>query len=140
MSTPGNETLVAAVIATQISALQIEGQGIPLLPEGDCLGQSSSVHSRRAVRLRVAVSCRLAGAVRVVRGWTVETVTVTIDLPVYAPLSSTVRALEAARDAQTDPEAKQALAVAAALASRGLMENLARSLRLPADKTNWPAA
>ena len=29
-----------------------------------------------------------------------ETITVTLDLPVYAPLSSTVRALEMARDAQ----------------------------------------
>ena len=58
-----------------------------------------------------------------------ETITVTLDLPVLAPLSSTVRALEAARDAQADPKAKQALAMATALASRGLMETLARSLR-----------
>ncbi len=69
-----------------------------------------------------------------------ETITVTLDLPVYAPLSSTVRALEAARDAQTNPEAKQALAVAAALASRGLIETLARSLKRPPDKTSQPAA
>jgi hypothetical protein len=69
----------------------------------------------------------------------VETVTVTIDLPAYAPLSSTVRALEAARDAQTDPKAKQALAVVAALASRGLVDTLARSLKRPPDKSQ-PAA
>jgi len=60
-----------------------------------------------------------------------ETVTVTIDLPVLAPLSSTVRALELARDAQADPKAKQALAAAAMLASRGLVETLARSLKQP---------
>ena len=70
----------------------------------------------------------------------VETVKVTIDLPVYAPLSATVRALEAARDAQTDPEAKQALAVVTALASRGLVETLARSLKRPQDKKTQPAA
>jgi len=70
----------------------------------------------------------------------VQTITVTLDLPVYAPLSSTVRALEAARDAQTDPEAKQALAVVAALASRGLVETLARSLKRPPDKTSQSAA
>jgi hypothetical protein len=70
----------------------------------------------------------------------VETITVTLDLPVYAPLSSTVRALEAARDAQTDPETKQALAVVAALASRGLIETLARSLKRPQDKKTQPAA
>ena len=69
-----------------------------------------------------------------------ETITVTLDLPVYAPLSSTVRALEAARDAQTNPEAKQALAVATALASRGLVETLARSLKRPPVKTSQPAA
>ena len=69
-----------------------------------------------------------------------ETITVTLDLPVYAPLSSTVRALEAARDAQTDPETKQALAVVAALASRGLVETLARSLKRPPDKTSQSAA
>jgi len=59
----------------------------------------------------------------------VETITVTFDLPVYATQTSTVRALEAARDAQADPKAKQALAMAAALASRGLIETLARSLK-----------
>lgn len=64
----------------------------------------------------------------------------TIELPVYAPLSATVRALEAVRDAQTDPEAKQALAVVTALASRGLVETLARSLKRPPDKTSRPAA
>lgn len=69
-----------------------------------------------------------------------ETVKVTLDLPVYAPLSATVRALEAARDAQTNPESKQALAVATALASRGLIETLARSLKRPVDKTRQPAA
>ena len=69
-----------------------------------------------------------------------ETVRVTLDLPVYAPLSATVRALEAARDAQTDPEAKQALAVVAALASRGLVETIARSLKRPPDKASKPAA
>lgn len=69
-----------------------------------------------------------------------QTVKVTIDLPVYAPLSATVRALEALRDAQTDPEAKQALAVVAALASRGLVETLARSLKRPPDKKTQPAA
>jgi hypothetical protein len=68
-----------------------------------------------------------------------ERTTVTLDLPVYAPLSSTVRALEAARDAQTDPGAKQALAMAAALASRGLMETLARSLKPTRDKADQPA-
>jgi hypothetical protein len=50
----------------------------------------------------------------------VETVTVTLELPVSASLSSYVRALEAARDAQTDPEAKQAVAAVAALASNRL--------------------
>jgi hypothetical protein len=69
-----------------------------------------------------------------------EKVTVTIDLPVYAPLSATVRALEAVRDAQTDPEARQALAVVAALASRGLIETIARSLKRPPDKKSAPAA
>ena len=69
-----------------------------------------------------------------------KTVAVTIDLPVYAPLSATVRALEAARDAQTDPEAKQALAVVAALASRGLVETLARSLKRPPEKRSSSAA
>ena len=47
-----------------------------------------------------------------------ETVQVTIELPVSSPLKATVRALEAARDAQTDPKAKQALAAVTALASR----------------------
>jgi hypothetical protein len=59
----------------------------------------------------------------------VETVTVTIDLPVSAPLSAAVRALEAARDAPTDPKAKQALATVTALASRGLIETVAKSTR-----------
>ena len=63
-----------------------------------------------------------------------ETITVTLDLPAYATLSSTVRALEAARDGQADPTAKQALAMAAALASRGLVETLARSLNPARDK------
>jgi hypothetical protein len=70
----------------------------------------------------------------------VETVTVTIALPVSAPLSSTVRALEAARDAQTDLKTKQALAVVAALASRGLIGTLAKSLQAPSDKGRRPAA
>jgi hypothetical protein len=70
----------------------------------------------------------------------VETVTVTIDLPVYSPLSATVRALEAARDAQTNPTAKQALAIAAALASRGLIETQARSLKREPEKKAPPAA
>ncbi|MEJ0076603.1 MAG: hypothetical protein WDO17_14340 [Alphaproteobacteria bacterium] len=69
-----------------------------------------------------------------------ETITVTLELPVSAPLSSTVRALEAARDAQADPRVKQALAVVTALASRGLVETLARSLRRPRDKTGESAA
>jgi hypothetical protein len=56
------------------------------------------------------------------RNGQVETVTVTLELPVSASLSSYVRALEAARDAQTDPEAKQAVAAVAAPASRGLVE------------------
>ena len=64
----------------------------------------------------------------------VETITVTLDLPVYATQTSTVRALEAARVAQADPKAKQALAMAAALASRGLIETLARSLKPRRDK------
>jgi len=64
-----------------------------------------------------------------VEGWKVETITVTLELPVSAPLRSSVRALEAARDAQTDPKARQALAAVAALASRGLVETLAKSAR-----------
>jgi hypothetical protein len=64
-----------------------------------------------------------------VEGWKVETITVTLDLPVSAPLSASVRALEAARDAQTDPRAKQAVAAVAALASRGLIETLAKSAK-----------
>jgi len=70
----------------------------------------------------------------------VETITVTLELPVSAPLSSTVRALEAARDAQADPKAKQAVAVVTALASRGLIETLARSLKRPRDKEGQSAA
>jgi hypothetical protein len=69
----------------------------------------------------------------------VETVTVTLDLPVCATLSATVRALEAARDAQPDPAAKQALAMVAALASRGLVVNLARSLNTAPEKNQSTA-
>ena len=58
-----------------------------------------------------------------------ETITVTLELPVSAPLNATVRALEVARDAESDPKAKQVLATLAALASRGQMEMLAKSLR-----------
>lgn len=39
-----------------------------------------------------------------------------------------MRALEVARDAQTDLKAARALAMAAALASRGLVEQLATSI------------
>jgi len=70
----------------------------------------------------------------------VETITVTLDLPAYATLSSTVSALEAARDGQADPKAKQALAMAAALASRGLVETLARSLNPARDRKSQSAA
>jgi len=58
-----------------------------------------------------------------------DTVTVTLELPVSATLSSYVRALEKARDAQVDPMARQALAAVAALASRALVETLARSMK-----------
>jgi hypothetical protein len=58
-----------------------------------------------------------------------ETVKVTIELPVSAQLTTVLRALEHARDSQIDPIAKQALAAVAALASRGFMETLARSLK-----------
>jgi len=58
-----------------------------------------------------------------------ETVKVTLELPVSATLSSYVRALETARDAQVDPMAKQALAAVTALASRGLVDTLARSMK-----------
>jgi hypothetical protein len=58
----------------------------------------------------------------------VETVTVTIELPVSAPLPSYVRALEAARDAQTDERAKQALAAVTALASRGMVITVGKSI------------
>jgi hypothetical protein len=64
----------------------------------------------------------------------VDTITVTLDLPVSAPLSASVRALEAARDAQTDPKAKQALALVTALASRGLIETMAKEVKAPAGK------
>jgi hypothetical protein len=74
-----------------------------------------------------------------VEGWEVETVTVTLDLPVSAPLSASVRALEAARDGQVDPKAKQALAAVAALASRGLIETLAKSAKAQADQRRPPA-
>jgi hypothetical protein len=47
-----------------------------------------------------------------------DTVTITLELPVAAPLSSYVRILERARDAQIDISAKQVLALTA-LASRG---------------------
>jgi hypothetical protein len=67
-------------------------------------------------------------------------ISMTLDLPVSAPLSSTVRALEAARDVQTGPEVKQALAMATALASGGLMETLARSLKPMRDKADQPTA
>ena len=80
--------------------------------------------------------CRLSPsdlAERVAEGWEVETITVTLDLPVSAPLSASVRALEAARDMQTDPKAKQALAAVTALASRGLVETLAKSAKTKAD-------
>jgi hypothetical protein len=65
---------------------------------------------------------------------------VTIELPVFAQLSTVVRALEAARDAQGDPSARQALAVVTALASRGLIETLAKPLRAPREKDTPPAA
>jgi hypothetical protein len=58
----------------------------------------------------------------------VETVTVTLELPVSAPLSSYVRALEASRDAQTDQGARQALAAVTALASRGLVITVGKSI------------
>jgi hypothetical protein len=64
----------------------------------------------------------------------VATIRVTLDLPVYATQRSTVRALEAARDAHVDPKAKQALAMAAALASRGLVETFAGSPNSSPDK------
>jgi len=73
-----------------------------------------------------------------VEEWNVETVTVSLDLPVSAPLSASVRALEAARDAQTDPKAKQALAAVTALASRGLIETLAKSVKAPPNKASPP--
>ena len=69
-----------------------------------------------------------------------ETISVTLDLPVAAPLSATVRALEAARDAQVDIKAKQALAVAAALASRGLVAQMARSLKSKSASNTDPSA
>ena len=56
-----------------------------VLPEGDCLPARSSVHSSSR---RLPSYCRLFPPFcrgRVVKGWTVETVKVTIDLPVYAP-------------------------------------------------------
>ena len=57
-----------------------------------------------------------------------ESVTVTIELPVSAPLNSYVRALEAARDAQTDQRARQALAAVTALASRGMVITVGKSI------------
>lgn len=63
-----------------------------------------------------------------------ETVKVTIELPVSAPLTSVLRALEAARDAQTDLGARQALAAVAALASRGFMEMRVRQLKISPQK------
>ena len=65
-----------------------------------------------------------------------ESVTVTIELPVSAPLRSYVRALEAARDAQTDQRARQALAAVTALASRGLIVTLARSVDRTGKQSN----
>jgi hypothetical protein len=59
----------------------------------------------------------------------VETVTVTLELPVSAPLKSYVRALEAARDEYTDPKARQALAALTTLASRGLVQTIAQSMK-----------
>jgi hypothetical protein len=70
----------------------------------------------------------------------VESVTVTIELPVSAPLRSYVRALEAARDAQTDQRAKQALAAVTALASRGLVITLGRSADLLDKRPALPSA
>jgi len=61
----------------------------------------------------------------------VDVVIVTLELPVVAPLAATVRALEAARDAQTDPQARQALAAVAALAARGLVKTLEKSIKPP---------
>jgi hypothetical protein len=58
-----------------------------------------------------------------------DTITITLELPVAASLSSYVRILERARDAQIDASAKQALAVLAALASRGLVVTLAKSIK-----------
>ena len=50
----------------------------------------------------------------------------TLELPVLAPLSSYVRALEAALDAQTDQKARQAVAAVTALASRGFFITVAK--------------
>ena len=58
-----------------------------------------------------------------------DTITITLELPVAAPLSSYVRILERARDAQTETSAKQVLAVLTALASRGLVVTLAKSIK-----------
>jgi hypothetical protein len=66
----------------------------------------------------------------------VETITVTLDLPVSAALNSYVRALEEARDAQTDPKARQVLAAVAALASRGLIQTIAQSVRADSASEN----
>lgn len=66
-----------------------------------------------------------------------ETIQVTLELPVSATLVVTVRALEAARDAEIEPKRKQALAAVAALASRGLVETMATPLKTPSSpKTN----
>ena len=73
------------------------------------------------------------------RNGQVETVTVTLELPVSTSLSSYVRALEVVRDAQTDPKAKQAVAAVTALASRGLEETIAR-LRSLSGKAKPPPA
>jgi len=104
------------------------------------VGDLHSADTAAAVCLLVAASFRPTYSVESWRDGTVETITVTLDLPKYATQSSTVRALEAARDAQADPTAKQALAMAAALASRGLVETLARSLNPARDKRNQSAA
>ena len=57
-----------------------------------------------------------------------ETVTVSLVLPVSASLDGYLRALEIARDSYTDEKAKRALAAVAALASRGLVVSLASAL------------
>jgi hypothetical protein len=58
-----------------------------------------------------------------------NTVRISLELPVSATLSRYVRALETARDEQVDLSAKQVMAVLAALASRGLVVTLAKSIQ-----------